>query len=71
MTGAADGAVWVAGQAERIESTRIDATVRGVAAAVRRLARQARRPQTGQLYQYYLQVILLLLGAAVLLILVT
>ncbi len=67
----AAGTVWVAGRAERIEVTGIDAGVRGVAAGVRRLARQSRRPQTGQLYQYYVQVIALLLVAALLLILVT
>ena len=67
----AAGTGWVAGRAERVEATGIDAAVRGIAASVRRLARQARRPQTGRLYQYYVQVIALLVVAALLLILVT
>ncbi len=70
VQGSAAGTLWTAHRADRFESTGIDATVRGVAATVERLARKAKRPQTGQVYQYYVQVILLLLLAAVLLIVV-
>ncbi len=71
VSGATGGTVRVADGAERIEQRGIDAAVDAVAQAVRRSARQARRPQTGQLYQYYLQVVLLLLAAALLLIVVS
>ncbi len=67
----ADLTLRTAGRADRLESTGIDGAVRGVAATVDRLARAAKRPQTGQLYQYYVLAILLLLSAALLLIVVS
>ncbi len=67
----ADLTLRTADQADRLERTGIDAAVRDVAATVERLAREAKRPQTGQLYQYYVQVVVLLLAAVLLLILVT
>jgi len=39
---------------------RVDAAMRGLAAAVRAAGRWARRPQTGALHQYYAQAVLLL-----------
>lgn len=67
---AASGTARVADRADHVDAAGIDAAVLGLAAAVRRSARLARRPQTGQLYQYYVQVIAALLLAALLLILV-
>lgn len=66
----ADRTMWLARRADDVDSGGIDAGVRGVAVAVVRSAREAKRPQTGQLYQYYVQVIVLLLFAALLLIVV-
>ena len=48
----------------------VDRVVAGVARAVRRAARAALRPQTGQLYQYYLQSLTVLAGVVVVLLLV-
>ena len=48
----------------------VDGAVAGVARAVRRAAKAALRPQTGQLYQYYLQSLTVLAGVVVLLLLV-
>lgn len=48
----------------------VDRVVAGVARAVRRAAGAAVRPQTGQLYQYYLQSLTVLAGVVVLLLLV-
>ncbi len=49
----------------RADDAVLDAAVRGVARGARTLGGVARRPQTGQLHQYYLQA-LIVLGAAVL-----
>ncbi len=46
----------------------VDAGVEGLAVAVRRLGQRARRPQTGQLYQYYLQAVVVVALAVVLLV---
>lgn len=51
------GALLVAGLAARVDDRGIDRTVYAVAAAARAGGRWARRPQTGQLYQYYAQVL--------------
>lgn len=48
----------------------VDGAVAGVARAVCRAAKAALRPQTGQLYQYYLQSLTVLAGVVVLLLLV-
>ncbi|URN13746.1 hypothetical protein LUW77_27170 [Streptomyces radiopugnans] len=47
----------------------MDRAVRGVADGARYLGELARRPQTGQLHQYYVQALVLLTAAAVLLLL--
>ncbi|HJU01075.1 MAG TPA: NADH-quinone oxidoreductase subunit L, partial [Actinomycetes bacterium] len=48
----------------------VDGAVRAVAAGARRLGALARRPQTGQLHQYYAQAAVALATLAILLILV-
>ena len=60
----------IAARAARIDDTNVDGTVRAVISASQRLADVARRPQTGQLHQYYAQAAGVL-GAAVLLLLIT
>ncbi|WP_211489751.1 proton-conducting transporter transmembrane domain-containing protein [Georgenia thermotolerans] len=49
--------VRVAQRAGRDDDRWFDGAVEGIATRVRRLGRLARRPQTGQLYQYYLQAV--------------
>jgi NADH-quinone oxidoreductase subunit L len=61
-------ALALARRADRADQFGIDAAVTGVARGAARLGRLARRPQTGQIYQYYLQTVLVLLAAAVFLI---
>ncbi len=46
-------------RAGRMDDHRVDGTVRWVSAQIRRLGALARRPQTGQLHQYYLQAVVL------------
>jgi NADH-quinone oxidoreductase subunit L len=53
-----------------LDDTVIDGAVRALAAAARRLGALARRPQTGQLHQYYAQAAVTLAGLALVLILV-
>jgi NADH-quinone oxidoreductase subunit L len=55
--------------AARLDVGAIDATVQGIATRVRHLGELARRPQTGQLHQYYLAAVVVL--AAAVLVLVT
>ena len=55
----------LAKRADRVDRFGIDATVTGVARVMARLGRLARRPQTGQIYSYYLQAVLALLAVAV------
>lgn len=62
------GTRWLAGRLAAIDDLRVDGLVRGLAGSARRLGRLARRPQTGQVHQYYAQAVALL-GAAVLLLL--
>lgn len=50
---------------------RVDAAVEAVATGARRLGAAARRPQTGQLHQYYLQTLAVLAAGALLLLVVT
>ncbi len=54
----------------RFDRTGLDGVVEGLARTLRRLGRLARRPQTGQLHQYYLQSAAALVVAAVLLVLI-
>ncbi|MCW3840607.1 proton-conducting transporter membrane subunit [Micromonospora yasonensis] len=58
----------LAQHAGRTDDRGLDAAVDRVAAAARRLGRLARRPQTGQLHQYYLQAIVVFVVAVVVLI---
>ena len=64
----ARGTVQLTRVAARVEERVVDGGVSGVASGVRRLGVLARRPQTGQLHQYYLQALAVL--AVVLLVLV-
>lgn len=60
----------LATRAGRVDDRRIDRVVELVAAGLRRLGHLARRPQTGQLHQYYLQaVVVLVVGVVVLVVL--
>ncbi len=61
----ARGTAGLATAAARADDSVVDAGVRGIATGARGLGRLAQRPQTGQLHQYYLQA-LLVLGLAVL-----
>ncbi|CAN5546323.1 hypothetical protein BH10ACT10_BH10ACT10_00910 [soil metagenome] len=65
---AADGTARLARATARIDVRVIDGAVAGVVSGVRRLGALARRPQTGQLHQYYLQALAVL--ALVLLVLI-
>jgi hypothetical protein len=55
VDGAAQGVVAGARAVDRSAEPSVDGVVRAVAAAARALGRLARRPQTGQLHQYYAQ----------------
>lgn len=55
VDGAATGTAAVARQLDRRGEFSVDGAVRAVAAGTRVLGRWARRPQTGQLHQYYAQ----------------
>jgi NADH-quinone oxidoreductase subunit L len=57
---------WLARLTERRAEVRIDGAVRAVVAGTRRLGVLARRPQTGQLHQYYAQAAVALLALALL-----
>jgi hypothetical protein len=59
-----------AGLADRRLEWTVDAAVRVVAGAARRLGVLARRPQTGQVYQYYAQAVAVLAVLAVLVLVV-
>lgn len=61
------GSLRVAQRAGQADDRWLDAAVEHLAAGMRLLGRLARRPQTGQLHQYYLQaVVVLLLGVVIL-----
>ncbi len=64
----AGGTVRLASAAARVDGRVIDGAVAAIVSGVRRLGALARRPQTGQLHQYYLQALAVL--ALVLLVLV-
>lgn len=60
----------LARRAAQVDQRRVDRMVEVVAAGLRRLGHLARRPQTGQLHQYYLQaVVVLVVGVVVLVVL--
>jgi NADH:ubiquinone oxidoreductase subunit 5 (subunit L)/multisubunit Na+/H+ antiporter MnhA subunit len=74
-----DGAVHAAGRGlvsgaqrlrRRFEDPVVDGTVEAVANAARGLGRLARRPQTGQLHQYYAQAVLVLVALLVIVLVV-
>ncbi|PJE95291.1 hypothetical protein CUT44_23575 [Streptomyces carminius] len=69
VTGAAAAVRRLASWTETADRSGVDRAVRGVAAGARRLGEWARRPQTGQLHQYYAQALVLLAAAVVLLLL--
>lgn len=58
-------ALTLARGADQADRFGVDAAVTGVARSTAWLGRLARRPQTGQIYQYYLQAVLVLLAVAV------
>jgi NADH-quinone oxidoreductase subunit L len=70
VTGAARGGLAAARAAARVDDGGVDAAVRGLAAATRRLAELIRRPQSGQLHHYYLQAAAVLAAAVALLLVV-
>ncbi|MGC4885654.1 NADH-quinone oxidoreductase subunit L [Micromonospora sp. DT227] len=62
------GTLRLAIRAGNVDDRWIDVAVQRLAAGVRRLGQLARRPQTGQLHQYYLQAVVVLVVAVVVLI---
>lgn len=70
VEGAAAGTARTARATGRFDVNGVDGLVTAVADVTRRLGAQARRPQTGQLHQYYGQAAALLVAATVLLLLV-
>ena len=52
--------LWAAAGAARDDDRWFDGAVEGLAGQLRRLGRLARRPQTGQLHQYYIQAVAVL-----------
>ena len=70
VTGVAQAADRLGRRLAVVDDRGVDAAVRAVGRAVRRAGRAALRPQTGQLYQYFLQSLAVLAGAVVLLVLV-
>lgn len=62
------GALRLAARAGRADDRGLDRAVERAAAGTRRLGQLARRPQTGQLHQYYLQAVVALLVAVVVLV---
>ncbi len=69
VEGAARGSVRLAAASGRFDLRRVDGAVTAVATGTRRLGVLARRPQTGQLHQYYGQAAAVLVAATVLLLL--
>ncbi len=67
---ASSGAASLAGLSRQLDEHGVDGAVEGIARALRRAGAALRRPQTGQLHQYYLQSVAVLAAAAVLLVLV-
>lgn len=67
----ARGTTRAAARAGRFDVRGVDAAVEALARGVRGWARLARRPQTGRLHQYYLQVVVLLAVGALVLVVVS
>ncbi len=67
----ARGTVALAGRAGRADVRTVDGAVEALATGARRLGALARRPQTGQLHDYYGQAAALLVAATLLLLLAT
>ncbi|MCG5466601.1 NADH-quinone oxidoreductase subunit L [Micromonospora sp. MED01] len=65
---ASTGVVHVAQRAARVDDRWLDGAVEALAAGMRRLGQLARRPQSGQLYQYYQQAVVVLVVAVVVLV---
>lgn len=70
VVGAVTAARRVASFTGTVDEKRIHGTVLAVVGAVRRAGRAARRPQTGQLHQYYVQTVVLVAFGVVLLLVV-
>jgi NADH-quinone oxidoreductase subunit L len=66
----APATVRLARAAARVDDAGVDGAVAALAAGTRRLGALARRPQTGQVHQYYAQAVVVLTAAVVLLVLV-
>lgn len=64
----AAGSLLVARRAHGIDDRGVDAVVERVAARMRRLGELARKPQTGQLHQYYLAAVIMLMFGVLLLV---
>ncbi|MGD9619270.1 MAG: NADH-quinone oxidoreductase subunit L [Mycolicibacterium sp.] len=56
----AAGSAWIAERAARVDDRDLDGAVGRVAASVRTFGRLARKPQTGQLHDYYFQATVIL-----------
>ena len=67
MTAAARGSIVTGSAAARADTDGVDAAVEAIAGTARRFGVIARRPQTGQLHQYYAQITVVLAVAVVLL----
>ncbi len=70
VDGAARTTASVAVASGRVDDRWVDGAVRGIADRVRRAGSWARRPQTGQLHQYYVQAVALVAGGTVLVLVV-
>ena len=68
VTGLARSSASVAGRLARADDDGVDGAVRWSTRAFRRLGALARRPQTGQLHQYYLQAVVVLAAGVLLLV---
>ncbi len=70
VSGVAAGAVTLAGGAARVDEDRVHGAVLALARSVRRAGALARRPQTGQLHQYYVQAVAIIAAGTLLLVVV-
>ena len=70
VSGVATGATTLAGTAAGVDEDRVHAGVLAFARWVRRAGALARRPQTGQLHQYYVQAVAIIAAGTVLLVVV-
>ncbi|TFD71014.1 NADH-quinone oxidoreductase subunit L [Cryobacterium sp. Hb1] len=67
VTAAARGSIVTGSAAARADTDGVDAAVEAIAGTARRFGVIARRPQTGQLHQYYAQITVVLVVAVILL----